>query len=67
MTLPSILVYDKPILKRGGNSLRPKQLNIEVTDELYKELSIYCISNNAKKKELITKLIKDFLKKQGEK
>jgi hypothetical protein len=47
--------------------MRPKQLNIEVTDELYKELSVYCINNDVKKKDLVTKLIESFLKTKEEK
>lgn len=40
-----------------------KRFTIELTDELYKKLKIFCVQNDVSMKEFITEAIKEKLKK----
>lgn len=40
-----------------------KRFTIELTDELYKKLKIFCVQNDVSMKEFITETIKEKLEK----
>lgn len=54
-------------LKKGGAVVDKEQTNkrfsIDLTEELYKKLKIFCVQNDVSMKEFITQAIKEKLEK----
>jgi len=60
-------IYKMESINPGGQKSDNIQLNVDVPADLLKELKLYCLKNNLNVKDVVSQILRDFLKSQEEK